>query len=170
MTKKIAKMVFTLLFMLAAMTTIPFSQPIDSILNANAPARENLFDNENQTTGLPSVVRLLVALFVMAGLIGFFYFFLKKIKLKSGTTSTGNIEILEEKIVGYSGKLCLVRVSGNVFLVGVGKDNINHIHTFTDTETIDILAGYDEGHIGNSLGSFKNIINSFMSKYREKKS
>ncbi len=144
------------------------SMLIEDVLIKSSPKSDTTLYSTNNTEKPISYGRFVFALFVVTALLFAFYLFAKKkYGVKKISSSTTNLDVLEELSIGVN-RLYIVRVSNRVMVVGAGSSGVNHIHTFDKEETMDILSSYDEGMDGSTSGKFSEIINGFLDKYKEK--
>jgi len=77
----------------------------------------------------------LFVLFVFIGIVVLAYFSTKWIARARNAVSGGNIKTVESVSVGVGANVCLVRVGGEYFLLGVTKERVSLI-TAIDPESI----------------------------------
>ncbi len=121
-----------------------------------AADQEPAFNQNISTFSLWDVVRMVLVLGGVLGVIYLLFHLLKKISRP--VRDTGSlIDIISTKNLSNNGTVHLIKIGGQVFLVGAGDGNVRLVSEITDKETLDQIM-LDNFSLQEEKRSFSDII------------
>jgi flagellar biogenesis protein FliO len=117
---------------------------------------------------LSTAFKMLAALALVLGGLGFFFFFTKRLMRKdAGRTHDKMIRVLANQYMGIKKSISLVHVPGAILVIGISGDSIRLL---TQIEDRDILDQIQKEGIGLMAPSFSDHLNKFKSRFLASKS
>lgn len=121
-----------------------------------AANQEPVFNQNISTFSLWDVARMVLVLGGVLGVIYLLFHLLKKISRP--VRDTGSlIDIISTKNLSNNGTVHLIKIGGQVFLVGAGDGNVRLVSEITDKETLDQIT-LDNFSPQEEKRSFSDII------------
>jgi flagellar protein FliO/FliZ len=117
---------------------------------------------------LSTAFKMLAALALVLGGLGFFFFFTKRLMRKdAGRTHDKMIRVLANQYMGMKKSISLVQVPGAILVIGISGDSI---HLLTQIEDKDILDQIQKEGTGLIAPSFSDHLNKIKSRFTASKS
>jgi flagellar biogenesis protein FliO len=112
---------------------------------------------------LSTAFKMLAALALVLGGLGFFFFFAKRLMRKNaGRTHDRMIRVMANQYMGVKKSISLVQVPGALLVIGISGDSIRLL---TQIEDKDILDQIQKEEIGFSAPSFADHLNKVKSRF-----
>ena len=109
----------------------------------------------------------LVAVFALV--VGLAYFTARFIGSRFSTRSSGGGRVLENLPLGPNRSVCVVKIAGRVFLLGVTENNITLLSEITDDETIENLQENAPADIfPKDFGTISELVQKIQPPFRKK--
>jgi flagellar protein FliO/FliZ len=116
---------------------------------------------------LSTAFKMLAALALVLGGLGFFFFFTKRLMRKdAGRTHDKMIRVLANQYMGMKKSISLVQVPGAILVIGISGDSI---HLLTQIEDKDILDQIQKEETGLIAPSFSDHLNKIKSRFMASK-
>jgi flagellar biogenesis protein FliO len=110
---------------------------------------------------LSTAFKMLAALGLVLGGLGFFFFFTKRFMRKgAGRTQGKMIRVLANQYMGIKKSISLVQVPGAVLVIGISGDSIHLLTQIEDQDILDQIQKEASGHIAPSFSDHLNKITS----------
>ena len=117
---------------------------------------------------LSTAFKMLAALALVLGGLGFFFFFTKRLMRKDvGRTNDKMIRVLANQYMGIKKSISLVLVPGALLVIGISGDSIRLL---TQIEDKDILDQIQKEGTGLNVPSFSEHLNKFKNRFMASKS
>jgi len=110
---------------------------------------------------LATAFKMLAALGLVLGGLGFFFFLTKRFMRKdSGRTHDKMIRVLANQVMGIKKSISLVQVPGAILVIGISGDSIRLLTQIEDKDILDRIQKEETGHIAPSFSDQLNKITS----------
>jgi flagellar protein FliO/FliZ len=110
---------------------------------------------------LATAFKMLAALGLVLGGLGFFFFFTKRFMRKdSGRTHDKMIRVLANQVMGIKKSISLVQVPGAILVIGISGDSIRLLSQIEDKDILDRIQKEATGFIAPSFSDQLNKITS----------
>jgi flagellar protein FliO/FliZ len=110
---------------------------------------------------LSTAFKMLAALGLVLGGLGFFFFFTKRFMRKdSGRTHDKMIRVLANQVMGIKKSISLVQVPGAILVIGISGDSIRLLSQIEDKDILDRIQKEATGFIAPSFSDQLNKITS----------
>lgn len=117
---------------------------------------------------LSTALKMLAALGLVLGGLGFFFFLTKRLLRKdAGRTHDKMIRVMANQYMGIKKSISLVHVPGALLVIGISGDSIRLL---TQIEDKDILEQIQKEGTGLSAPSFSDHLNKIKSRFLASKS
>jgi flagellar protein FliO/FliZ len=112
---------------------------------------------------LSTALKMLAALALVLGGLGFFFFLTKRLMRKAaGRTHDKMIRVMANQYMGVKKSISLVQVPGALLVIGISGDSIRLL---TQIEDKDILDQIQNEETGLSTPSFADHLNKIKSRF-----
>ena len=109
----------------------------------------------------------LVAVFALV--VGLAYFTAKFVGSRFNAKSSGGGRVLENLPLGSNRSVCVIKIAGRVFLLGVTENNITLLSEITDDETIENLQeNAPENIFSKDFGTFSQLVQKIQPPFKKK--
>ena len=109
----------------------------------------------------------LVAVFALV--VGLAYFTAKFVGSRFNARSSGGGRVLENLPLGPNRSVCVIKIAGRVFLLGVTEHNITLLSEITDDEAIEDLQENAPADIfPKDFGSFSELVEKIQPPFKKK--
>lgn len=109
----------------------------------------------------------LVAVFALV--VGLAYFTAKFVGARFNAKSSGGGRVLENLPLGSNRSVCVIKIAGRVFLLGVTENNITLLSEITDDETIENLQENAPDNIfPKDFGTFSELVQKIQPPFKKK--
>ena len=110
---------------------------------------------------LSTALKMLAALGLVLGGLGFFFFLIKRLMRKdAGRTHDKMIRVLANQYMGIKKNISLVHVPGALLVIGISGDSIRLLSQIEDKDILDRIIKEETGHIAPSFSDQLNKITS----------
>jgi len=110
---------------------------------------------------LATAFKMLAALGLVLGGLGFFFFLTKRFMRKdSGRTHDKMIRVLANQVMGIKKSISLVQVPGAILVIGISGDSIRLLTQIEDKDILDRIQKEASGLIAPSFSDQLNKITS----------
>ena len=110
---------------------------------------------------LATAFKMLAALGLVLGGLGFFFFLTKRFMRKdSGRTHDKMIRVLANQVMGIKKSISLVQVPGAILVIGISGDSIRLLTQIEDKDILDRIQTEASGLIAPSFSDQLNKITS----------
>ena len=110
---------------------------------------------------LATAFKMLAALGLVLGGLGFFFFLTKRFMRKdSGRTHDKMIRVLANQVMGIKKSISLVQVPGAILVIGISGDSIRLLSQIEDKDILDRIQKEATGLIAPSFSDQLNKITS----------